>query len=200
MTEKSSGMIDESIISIDPSTTATGVAVFRTENIGSEPRLAAWSTIRPQKTKDSVQRCLLISAATAEKVREYAKGSKSVRVLIEMPGAQVRGGAGTSLITLGIGVGMTLKHLSMIGFKVEMVHVNKWTRLNHTHCLPKEIRAEMIRRTFPEYAKETKDKGLDAADAIGLGAWFLKFPLPNANDCGLPPRAKPKRRVKAGRC
>lgn len=187
MTNVSRAVTDKSIICIDPSTTTAGLAMFSPAR-----QLLKWSTVRPQKTADPINRCVLISSAVASRVMEYAGNSThNVLVLIEMPGAQVRGGAGAGLITLGVGVGMILKHLSMIGFKIEMIHVNKWTRLNHTHCLPKEVRAEMIRKAFPAYATDTNDKGLDAADAIGLGAWFLRVPLPHAHSCGLPLAQRP---------
>jgi hypothetical protein len=194
MTDMSRAVIDKSIICVDPSTTTAGLAMF-----SAEKQLVKWAMVRPQKTQDPINRCVLISSAVTSKVVEYAKNDvKSVIVLIEMPGAQVRSAAGSGLITLGIGVGMILKHLSMVGFKIEMIHVNKWTRLNHTHCLPKDVRGEMIRRAFPAYATEENDRGLDAADAIGLGAWFLGIPLPPANACGLPPARRSSNARRSG--
>ncbi len=174
-------MIDTSIISIDPSSTATGVALFsRAENLGSQHRLVRWTTIRPKGTKTPTERCLLMAATVAERVREYAAGeTRSPVVVIEIPGAQGRGSTGMGLLTLGVALGMILKALHDSGLRVEMIPANRWTRLDQTYCMPKDARAERIRQRFPEYTKDANDKGLDAADAIGLGAWYLgHFPRP----------------------
>jgi Holliday junction resolvasome RuvABC endonuclease subunit len=162
------------VIGVDPGTVCCGVSVFY------QGRLVRWGTVRPtKKSATPVQRCFLISTELAAEVdhhvREYGCAPT---IVVELPGMQGgRRGAG-ALLTLGLGVGMILKHLQFLGHELRMVEAQRWTRLGGGHCLPKEERADIIRRAFPAYANEQGDKGLDAADAIGIGAWFLGLTLP----------------------
>lgn len=179
--------MSELVIGVDPSTTCCGVSVFY------QNRLIRWTTVRPDTKKKAtpVQRCFSISTRLANEVGQFVREyGCPATVVVELPGMQGgRSGAGM-LLTLGIGVGMILKHLQVHGHEVRMVEAQRWTRLGHTHCLPKEERADIIRRAFPAYANEQGDKGLDAADAIGIGAWFLNLTLPGRR--AVVPPATPK--------
>lgn len=153
---------------IDPSSTCCGLSVFL------DMELVSWEVVHPPSKKVSViRRCFDISTALAERVRQLSKqhGDKPT-LIVEIPGKQGGPCGGGQLLTLGIAVGMVLKHLQILGHEVQMVEAAAWTRLGHCHCLPKETRARMMRDRFKSYSGES-DPGMDGADAIGLAAWYI---------------------------
>lgn len=165
-------------ISIDPSSTATGVAIFRGK------KLVSIDIIKGQtKTKTAPhERALLMArhviAVVEQRVLQIEKNKERIRlsVVIEVPGGQNRPHA-RGLVTLGMSVGACCSLLLQWSetFKdssFEMVLASEWTRLGGGRPKSKDMRAEIIVEKFKSW-DFSGDRGHDMKDAVGLGAWKL---------------------------
>jgi hypothetical protein len=156
------------LFAIDPGSKVSGVAVYEGD------RLVHWALLKVPASRDPVNRCLTMSAAIAELIGEIIDKStkeRTVTIVVEMPGGRSNRFA-RGLVTLGMAVGMIVAYLTALGYRVVTLRADQWTKLNGPRCLPKAVRAERIEMMFPKYQR-SKDKSLDGADAIGLGAFFL---------------------------
>jgi len=157
------------LFSIDPGSRVAGIAVFE----GST--LLDWSLLKVPASRDPVDRCLMMCSAVEaiiDGVLEKTEGDRTVTIVVELPGGQNRPYA-RGLVTLGMAVGMIVAYLTALGHRVVTILASKWTRLNSPRCLSKAVRAKYIEEMYPYTYDRSKDKSLDGADAIGLGAYFL---------------------------
>jgi len=155
------------LFAIDPGSRISGVAVYEGN------RLIHWALLKVPSSRDPVQRCLTMSSALAEFINETMdeEEERTVTVVVELPGGRSNRWA-RGLVTLGMAVGMIIAYLTALGHRVVTLRADEWTKLDSPRCLPKAVRAERIEEMFPKYQRE-RDKSLDGADAIGLGAYFL---------------------------
>ena len=160
------------LFSIDPSSRITGVAVF----VGDT--LIDWSLLKVTANREPVDRCLAMCAAVETVldgiIAKLDGVDRTVTVVIEIPGGQNRPHS-RGLVTLGMSVGMIIAYLTALGYRVVTVKASEWTRLGGGRCLSKAVRAEHIQEMYPDSYAPEKDKGMDGADAIGLGSWYLGF-------------------------
>lgn len=149
------------LLFLDVSSTATGWAVFT----GRE--LAKFGLIRP-RGKDAPARINL----TIQGVLAVAHYHPPEAVYYERSDGKLHGAihrrmAGLSV--LGEAQGSVATALRISGYEVHAVDTNEWTNGKR-----KKSRASLTRLQFPAYAEwSAKDKGLDVADAIGLGVFVL---------------------------
>jgi hypothetical protein len=160
------------LISIDPSITCTGVAMFRNGDF-----LEAWA-IKPKKISSGnkipahiridkiIERLSVIAdhRLGAEFVVEITSGKTSSR----------HGGHGAGLGTYGMVVGQVVRHLIERhgAQRVHQVYENDWTRGKGG----KDKRQAHCQYAYPLYAAQyaATDKGGDIADAILLGEYHMQ--------------------------
>lgn len=157
------------LLSLDVSSTAAGYAIFGT----GPDDLGAFGVIKPRGRWDAVSRIkLIVDAVTtvltthhpASVVMEWNAGKAGLWTATG--GRKVSG-----LAVLGQAQGAVWQAIRERGYAVETVTEDEWTKR-----VKKETRAEAIASQFTEYrdyCSEGRDSGFDAADAIGLGWWFL---------------------------
>ena len=155
------------LFAIDPGSRVSGLAVFEGED------MVHWALLKVPANRDPVDRCLTMSGALAEYLHGILDGEsdRTITIVVELPGGRSHRWA-RGLVTLGMVVGSIIAYLTALGYRVVTLRADEWTKLNGPRCLPKAVRAARIEKMFPSYERE-KDKGLDGADAIGLGAFFL---------------------------
>jgi Holliday junction resolvasome RuvABC endonuclease subunit len=157
------------ILSLDPSSSAIGWAMMS----GPPDRLLAFHLIRSGSSNsvtriDRMTRDLLAVANEHTPdvvVMEWATGKVHRRVRAQS--------AGAGLATLGQAQGSYRAALMADGFDVRTVTDGEWT------CgVSKDARADRVAFEWADYrAWRPKDHGLDVADAIGLGAFWLRREL-----------------------
>ena len=165
------------LLSLDPSTTCTGIALWRGKKLVDVCKVRATSAkIAP--VERAMKLALSCKDVCTEMIERIDKNPAKIRlsIVVEVPGGQSRPHS-RGLVTLGFGVGATCMMLSNFGlvhpqFEFDMVPVSTWSRLRGKRCMSKVDRAELIRAKFDE-VDWTQDKGHDIADAVGLGAWHL---------------------------
>ncbi len=154
------------LLALDPSTTRVGWAVF----VGHELKVAG--VLTPRRTKDAY---LDRIASFVDGVVDLVEFHKPATVVVEVPsGKAARGSmpgmAGTQAI-YGMAVGAVWAHLwdtlGAAGGSVETVTEREWTR-----SVRKERRAALVRLEHPEL-EWVADRGMDMADAVGIGKWWL---------------------------
>lgn len=158
------------LVSVDPSSTRTGVAIW----VGR--KLTRCEAIKSSSSKKYAphERALLHAKAVQEKIVHLVslevRGRAVVSCVVEVPGSQGRSHS-RGLVTLGMAVGAVVAMLTE-NFDVQMIPANIWTRLEGGRAKSKDVRADQIQKMFPQYDRAA-DKGLDIADAIGIGAYRL---------------------------
>ena len=155
------------IFAIDPSSTATGWALMRDANL-----ITRSGVIRPVKSWNAERRidwmcedisALLIGSDFADIthcVIEVSSGHQARRYgKMAMSGLSIYGQA----------IGEIRREcIHQLGRdRVHTVAENVWTLSR-----PKRDRAKLIEYIFPTQYDPANDKGMDEADAIGLGLWF----------------------------
>lgn len=157
------------LLALDPSSTCTGWAAF---DPAGNP--TAFGVLRPRSTLPALARIdettgrlrtLLMEHAPAVVVVEWSDG----RVAGRMRGFS--GYIGAGLATLGQAQGAIRQVARDLGHEVVEVAANDWTRR-----AGKQDRAARLALQVPEYGAfraAGRDRGLDAADALGLGLWYF---------------------------
>jgi len=152
-------------VSIDPSSTCTGIAYWR------GGKLVAFDLVKAKQSKKIAphDRAIRFGEVIRSRVNDQI-GEASAAFAVEVPGGQGKMHS-RGLVTLGLAVGAIAATLMTRG-EVELIPVTKWSRLFGGKCISKDARADLVAEMFPAYDRAA-DKGLDIADAIGLGAWRL---------------------------
>lgn len=151
------------LLSLDPSSTAIGWAVFDAANLyrcgvcrpkGSSP---IWGRIR----------------AAVDYTEALVIDHDPRQVVIEVTsGRPFPGRAQTSIVGLALAQGAVYAAAELLSGDRRRVYTV--TEQDWTNKQPKQQRARLIQLTEPVYqAIHTSDKGLDAADAVGLGHWWI---------------------------
>jgi hypothetical protein len=101
-------------------------------------------------------------------VRTVVEAARPARVVMEWSSGKIHGRLrkAASLSVLGAAQGAVRQSLRQAGLAVDLVAENDWTGSR-----PKPERARAVRALYPAYdrfAARGDDRGLDAADAIGL--------------------------------
>jgi hypothetical protein len=153
------------LLSLDVSSTAAGYAVFGS---GADD-LGAFGVIKPRGRWEAVERIKLIVDAVTAVLAMYPPAS----VVMEFSAGKTAGrlDKASGLAVLGQAQGAVWEAIRSRGYSVSTVTENEWTNRK-----PKPKRAEDVAGWYGEYRDyfaEGRDSGFDAADAIGLGRWFL---------------------------
>lgn len=150
------------ILTLDPSSSITGWAAF--DPAGTP---AAFGTIRPRAV-GAIHRIDEMARRAARLVEKHAPAW----VLIEWAGFAQGGGArrggGSGLTTLGQAQGAIRQALRPVAV-VRTINQDVWTGV-----APKDKRAELVRTLVPAY-RDYADRGLDVADALGIGLWYFEL-------------------------
>jgi len=166
------------ILCLDISSTATGWATFAGKN------LRGFGLIKPRgkdaldRIRDTVVQVLaVVSEEDAQEVYYERSDGKTHRRITKAANLSVLGEAQGSVATA----------LRISGYPVHAVGTNEWTKGKR-----KETRARTVRMMFPAYFEwSAKDKGLDVADAIGLGVYVLgKLKTQELIAAGTSPRSR----------
>lgn len=156
----------ETLLALDPSSTRIGWAVFSGAAV-----LAAGFT-RPARTRDGyVERVV----AMVDDLVYIVDANLPRHVVIEVPsgrfGTGARNGASSVLALYGFAAGavwMRMRCLSLLSrMNVHVVNESEWTRSK-----PKAQRARVAQLTYP-HLDWSRDTGMDMADAVGIGLWWL---------------------------
>lgn len=147
----------ELLLAVDPSTTCTGWAVF------ADGELIEFGKLKPSpsKCKDWMERVDRICGALEQIIVEHGINVAVIEEPVPFGKGNPKplfGGFGRQYQTL---------HRCLTGH-VHPITVPRWT-----HGVPKKRRAARIEAEYTEYSPE-EDKGMDIADAIGIGVWFIE--------------------------
>lgn len=151
------------LLAIDPASERTGWAVLDCSN-PARLSLERYGVIHARKAV-ALDRIVEICSAVRNLVAEV----RPEVIVIEVPSGHVgrrHQGAGAGLATYGVAVGAIWRELWGAAPIVDAVTEAEWTAR-----VPKAARAQLMARRYPTYRAEG-DRGLDAADAIGLGDWY----------------------------
>jgi Holliday junction resolvasome RuvABC endonuclease subunit len=151
----------DAMLALDPSSHAVGWAVFREERLvrcgvwrpGSGP---LWSRV----------------ARIGEAVAQMLVESRASLVVVEVTsGKTYKKERASSLASLMAAQASAVEAARGPG---RGTPVHPVTELEWTRGVPKKKRASLVAATEPVYAAYAhKDKGLDAADACGVGRWWI---------------------------
>jgi hypothetical protein len=151
------------ILALDPSSTACGWAVLTPD--GRNPAVHDLGVIRPGPGKlwPRIDRLVL-------KVEELAARVAPSDVVIEVTsGRTYKSNRRQSLAWLAFAQGATVAACRRSCRSIHTVTEQDWTGRK-----PKRDRAKLVCLWCPTYHKfAPRDPGMDAADAIGVGAWWL---------------------------
>jgi Holliday junction resolvasome RuvABC endonuclease subunit len=155
------------ILSLDPSSTACGWAILE----GWPATLHSFGVERPRGRKCPVDRMRRITS----EIRALVDQCQPDKIVIEWADGKQHGrikGRSQGLSTLGQAQGWLAATLETMDYEPQYVPVGQWAG-----GTKKERRAAAVAREFPDYAAwsaKGRDRGHDAADAIGLGLWWLQ--------------------------
>ena len=154
------------VLAIDPSSTCTGWAVLDGLNPAD---LIDGGLIRPDRGASS----LLRIQETVDDVLHLLPEYQPDRLVIEIPsgkaGTGSKRGAKSALAIYGLAVGAVWQGCRA-AFSGPVAAVDERTWIHAS----KERRALAIEAYYPGRYRMSTDKGLDLADAIGLGRWYLQ--------------------------
>lgn len=154
------------LLALDTSSTCIGYAAFR------DGRLTACGSVSAS-SRDFLRRM----DSLWMKLRRAVPMAVSVPVVMEWHHGremawqrrQRRGRNAAAAVTLCHGQGCVLGRLVGEGFDVRLVTDREWTRQR-----PKDARAREVALAHPEFFSVwAKDVGHDAADAVGIGEFYL---------------------------
>lgn len=153
------------LLALDPSSTAVGWACF-------EHGILRWVGVERSASADVQKRCAVLAGRIAEIA---AKWPPDVVVVELFSGfhrkVERRRVNKAAILSLARAQGFLMGRLSADGIRAVPVPANKWTGSES-----KDKRAARVRLTQPvyaEWARKDGDKGLDGADAVGLGIAYL---------------------------
>lgn len=155
------------ILALDPSTTRTGYAIMYRSTA-----LVEGGLFTPERTKDpAIER----ANAMCDDLVELLNETEFEAIVVEVPTAEAhhkKDRRGNGLTTYGIGVGMIVRTILASGQADKLVAVDPatWTGRD-----AKSERAEFVALAYANYREaKHQDTGLDLADAIGLGLWYIE--------------------------
>lgn len=154
------------ILSLDPSSTAVGWAVFDCYPV----TLEGFGVERCRGRKTPLDRMRRLATEVRAIVEQYQPD----KIVLEWADGKQHGrikGRSQGLSTLGQAQGWLACTLENMGHEPQYVPVGQWAG-----GTKKEKRASKLALAFPEYAgwaAKGRDRGFDAADALGLGSWWL---------------------------
>lgn len=154
------------LLALDPSSTAVGWAMFQDGEL-------RWVGVERSASADVQKRCGVLADAIASLAAEWPPDVVVVELFSGFHRKGERGGRINkhSILSLARAQGFLMGRLHARGLKLVPVPANRWTG-NES----KQSRAARVRLTQPvyvEWARKDKDKGLDGADAVGLGLAYL---------------------------
>jgi len=163
------------LISIDPSITCTGIAVFNKSceliDGGLIKTKDRFTHDRVRYSVKSIDRIDELIAALGDWLTEYQDAQFSIEVTSGKTSSR-HGGGGAGLGTYGMVVGHVARWaICKVGNdRVHQVYENDWTRGSK-----KDRRKTHAELTYPLYAQRwaAEDKGGDLADAIGVGDYTM---------------------------
>lgn len=152
------------VLSLDTSSSAMGWALGRTKEDGV--RVIDFGVVRPSSGWDFARK---IGAMTTA-IDDLCKNFQIDRVVMEFQSHKSAGKHVQGLAVLGQAQGAVWRH--MRGMPIDRVDERAWTKINGKNAR-KDVRCEHVKTVVPAYAAYVAehprfDKGLDAADAIGL--------------------------------
>jgi hypothetical protein len=142
------------LLAIDPSSTCCGAAAFREGKL-----VNAWR-ITPERRGDEAT--ARVTSMIAE-LKDIAEEEQIDEVVIEEPLLTAIPGRHQSNAVIQRAFGRIFQAFLDAGYIVHAVPVNVWSR----------GRGKVQRASVIVGLDKKADKGLDGADAIGLGNWFL---------------------------
>lgn len=158
---------DGVVLGVDSGSTKVGLALFRQRD------LVKAETVKCYAGKVSAQRVARLCERVDSVLDQWLSAETStVTCVMETPGKQGGRQHSKALIGIGMGVGALSVCLHRRGFDMQFVDVTKWSRLEGGKAKSKEDRARRIASMFSAYDAKN-DHGLDAADAIGVAAFWL---------------------------
>lgn len=151
------------LLALDPSSSACGYAIFWGGT------LTRFGVLRGKAKAPALDRIDLIVDALEAIVASIAP----CVAVMEISGGKTHGrlSKASGLSVLGHGQGEVRRALKSAGVEVLAVPENAWTA-----SVPKPTRAKRVALEYPPYrafAARGEDAGLDAADAIGIGLWYI---------------------------
>lgn len=160
---------DYVLLALDPSSTATGYAVF-----GGDWLVEA-GILRPASLRDEY---LLRVDQIAGQLVSLIAANEPNTVVIEVPSGHVARrmrdrarGPGLSVYGMAVGVQYRVcaEAAGRCGSRIRAVYENTWTR-----GIPKLTRRRKLALAYPALREQFEaDTGGDMADAIGIGLWCL---------------------------
>jgi hypothetical protein len=152
------------LLSLDPSSTTTGYAVFK------DGKFIEAGKLKPARAADPANDRIRVMTW---QLRDLANSVKPTHIVIEDTSGKVgrrHGGGGSGLAIHGKAVGWFISVAEHIikSENVRCITENTWTR-----SIKKATRQERVAAMIRNYDPE-KDKGVDVADAIGLGLYYLE--------------------------
>lgn len=163
------------ILSIDPSSTCTGYAVFEHGPDAPTPRLIEHGRLTAKSSLSALGRI----DAIVEDVLDICIERRPKHVVIEIPSGKVAGrvrgrSGGTGLSVYGMAVGAIRQAMRQLdGTGGSFVHDALESTWIGTANRSKATRQLAARSMYPDYNPDT-DTGGDAADAIMLGVWWCE--------------------------
>lgn len=169
-------MIEGTLISLDPSITCTGYAVFMVNGLVECGRITTKAAYQRNKVKHKIPAHERIDEVIRDLGELFDRFPASAEIVIEITSGKTssrHGGGGAGLATYGMAVGQIVRYAieRFGGERVHQVYENDWTRGKGG----KDKRIAHCRYTYPMYAKRYAevDAGGDIADAILLGEWWI---------------------------
>lgn len=149
-------------LAVDPSSTCTGWAVLELDGT-----VSSHGTIRPPRRAAVEARVDAMVDGVLDLLARYDPDT----IVVEVPSGKVArrmAGHAAGLTLYGYAVGRVVQACRMAAPDAELVQVDEgtWTRGRR-----KAARAAVVAATVEEYRADD-DRGMDAADAIGLGRWW----------------------------
>ena len=149
------------LLSLDPSSTCTGYAVF-----DGPDKLVDGGLLNPSERLSPLQRI----TDMCQELDDIASDFSIDRCVIEITTGKVstrHKGSGAGLGIYGFAVGVIYERArSLFDGKIDAIRENVWTAGTKKHN--RQLAATM---RFPGYDPD-KDKGMDLSDAIALGIWW----------------------------
>jgi Holliday junction resolvasome RuvABC endonuclease subunit len=152
------------LLALDPSSTAVGWAVF---DAGKLRTLGVF--------RSAAENPMARIAKLATAVTKLSEAWQPNTVVLETVSGMHRHARSMSVATCAMAQGAIWYAIHAAGFHGTRMLVpikeNAWTK-----GTPKAKRADRVRLCEPiyaEFARRDGDKGLDGADAVGLGLWYL---------------------------
>lgn len=159
------------LLSLDPSSTRTGYALYRWDEASAGETLAEAGYLKPRAADTPLKRIRAMAADFREMLAEISPDV----VVIEWTSGKVNrrrhkgGGAGLSIYGGAAGYIICEADRAMPAAAIFTPLENDWT-----NGVEKEKRQDFIAALYPAYAAHmAKDGGGDVADAIGLARWWI---------------------------